>query len=66
MAAIAELFARIPGLNLQGSPRWPASGPLCALILIGCFLIQAESKSVIKLFGVPALIVVSWIILFIN
>ena len=66
MTAIAELFARIPGLNLQGSPRWPASGPLCALILIGCFLVQAESKSVIKLFGVPALIVVSWIILFIN
>ena len=66
MTVIAELFARIPGLNLQGNPSWPASGPLCALILIGCFLIQAESKSVIKLFGIPALIVVSWIILFIN
>ena len=65
MTAIAEFFARIPGLNLQGSPRWPASGPFCALILIGCFLVQAESKSGVKLFGVPALIVVSWIILFV-
>ena len=65
MTAIAEFFARIPGLNLQGNPSWPASGPCCALILIGCFLVQAESKSVIKLFGIPALIVVSWIILFI-
>jgi len=65
MTAIAEFFAKIPGLNLQGSPRWPTSGPICALILIGCFLIQAESKSVIKLFGIPALIVVSWIILFV-
>jgi len=65
MTAIAEFFARIPGLNLQGNPTWPASGPLCALILIGCFLMQAESKSVIKLFGIPALIVGSWIILFI-
>jgi len=65
MTSIAELFARIPGLNLQGSPRWPTSGPFCALILIGCFLVQAESKSIIKIFGIPALIVVSWIILFV-
>ena len=65
MTYIAECFAKIPGLNLQGSPTWPASGPLCALILIGCFLIQAESKSVIKLFGVPTIIVGTWVILFI-
>ena len=65
MTAIAEFFAKIPGLNLQGSSTWPASGPICSLILIGCFLVQAESKSVIKLFGIPALIVGSWIILFV-
>ena len=65
MTAVAEFFAPIPGLNLRGSPTWPASGPICALLLISCFLMQAESKSVIKLFGIPALIVGCWIILFI-
>lgn len=66
MTKIAEIFAKLPGLNLQGNPSWPASGSICALILMVCFLVQAESKSVIKLIGVPAVIVGSWIILFVN
>ncbi len=65
MTAIAEYFSKIPGLNLQGNPSWPASGPICTLLLVACFLAQAESKSVIKLFSTPALIVGSWIILFV-
>ena len=65
MTAIAEYFSKIPGLNLQGNPSWPASGPMCTLLLVACFLAQAESKSVIKLFGTPSLIVGCWIILFV-
>ena len=66
MTWIAEVFSKIPGLNLQRGPTESTSGPVCVLLLIGCFLAQAESKSVIRLFGIPAIIVGGWLILFVT
>lgn len=65
MTLIAECFAKIPGLTIQGTSTWPPSGPICALVLVACFLAQAESKSVGQLFYYPALIVLTWLVIFI-
>jgi competence protein ComEC len=63
MSACTQAFAQIPGLVLQGQPHPAASGPACAALLVACFLAQAETKSALRLLGVPALLVLAWLLL---
>jgi competence protein ComEC len=63
MSACTQAFAQIPGLVLQGQPYPAASGPACAALLVACFLAQAETKSALRLLGVPALLVLAWLLL---
>jgi competence protein ComEC len=65
MTLIAHFFAQVPGMNYQITSSNPMSGPICALIIMACFIYQAESKSVIKLIGIPALIVLGWVLFFV-
>jgi len=63
MSACTQAFAQIPGLVLEGQPYPAASGPACAALLVACFLAQAETKSALRLLGVPALLVLAWLLL---
>jgi len=63
MAWFTAAYARLPGLTLAGQVRPAASGPLCAALLVACFLVQAECKSPLRLLGLPAAIVGAWILL---
>ncbi len=65
MAALVKLFTLIPHLVFQASPQSDRSGAYCVALLVGCFLFNADSKSVIKLLGVPALVVFGWMLFFV-
>ncbi len=65
MAALVKLFTFVPHLVFQANPQSDRSGDYCVALLVGCFLFNADSKSIIKLLGIPALIVVGWILLFV-
>lgn len=62
MNAFTQAFARLPGLALTGQVQPAESGPLCAALLVACFLAQAETKSARRLLGVPALLVLAWVL----
>jgi len=66
MAALVKLFTVVPHLVYQTEVHAEGSGQLCVAMLIGCFLFQADSKSAVKLLGIPALIVLCWIGLFLS
>ena len=65
MAWLVKLFTVIPHLVFQTNSGAERSGQICVAFLVGCFLYQTESKSVIKLLGIPALIVLLWILFFV-
>jgi competence protein ComEC len=62
MNGLTQAFARLPGLALNGQVQPTESGPLCAALLVACFFSQAETKSAWRLLGVPALLVLAWIL----
>ena len=63
MTWIAQACAELPGMNLELSlpHRWlgPAGGALLAVT----FLAQAQSKSLLRLLGVPAAVLAAWLLL---
>ena len=65
MSWFTQAFAQIPGLVLTGTVQPATAGPACAALLVACFLAQAETKSALRLLGVPAALVALWIVLFV-
>jgi len=65
MSWFTQAFAQIPNLVLTGTVQPAAAGPACAALLVACFLAQAETKSALRLLGVPAILVALWVILFV-
>ena len=63
MTWVARACAELPGLNLELSlpHRWlgPAGGALLAVT----FLAQAQSRSLLRLLGVPAAVLAGWLLL---
>ncbi len=66
MSGFTQAFAQIPGLVLTGTVQPTAAGPACAALLVACFLAQAETKSALRLLGVPLALVMLWFVLFVN
>ena len=66
MTSIADALTLLPHLTRSGIPSEWFSGSLCALVLLICFLKQAEEKCPYRLMGFPALIVVLWLIFFVH
>jgi competence protein ComEC len=60
MTALAELAARVPWPDLASERMPTATGASGALLLAACFLAQAESRSVARLLGVPAGLLLVW------
>jgi competence protein ComEC len=60
MTWIARACARVPAINLElGLPyRW--LGPAGSALLAAAFLSQAQSKSLLRLLGVPAAVLAGW------
>jgi len=65
MSGFTQAFAQIPGLVLTGTVQPAAAGPACAALLVACFLAQAETKSALRLLGVPLALVLLWFVLFV-
>ena len=63
MTWIAQACAELPGMNLELSlpHRW--LGPAGGALLAASFLAQAQSKSLGRLLGVPALLLACWLLL---
>lgn len=63
MAAIAKACALLPTMNLQLSlpHRW--LGPSGGALLAGVFLAQTQSRSLLRLLGVPAAALAAWLLL---
>lgn len=63
MTWIAQACAKLPGLNLELSlpQRW--LGPAGGALLAATFLAQAQSKSLLRLLGVPAAGLAVWLLL---
>ena len=63
MTWIAQACAELPGLNLEltMSHRW--LGPAGGALLAATFLAQAQSKSLVRLLGVPAFLLICWLLL---
>ena len=61
--AIAQVCAELPGLNLELSlpHRW--LGPVGGALLAATFLAQAQSRSLVRLLGVPAFLLACWLLL---
>jgi hypothetical protein len=63
MTWIAQVCALVPSINLELAlpQRW--LGPLGGALLSATFLTQAQSKSLGRLLGVPAMVLAGWLIL---
>ena len=63
MTWIAQACALLPGLNLELSlpQRW--LGPAGGALLAATFLAQAQSRSLLRLLGVPAAVLAGWLAL---
>jgi competence protein ComEC len=63
MTWIAQVCALVPSINLELAlpHRW--LGPLGGALLALAFLTQAQSKSLVRLLGVPAMVLAGWLIL---
>lgn len=66
MTSIADVFTLVPHLSQSGIPSESFSGSFCALLLLCCFFKQAEEKCPYRLLGFPALIVILWLIFFVQ
>ena len=60
MAALAELAAQVPWPDLASERTSTTAGATGALLLAACFLAQAESRSVARLLGIPAGLLLVW------
>ena len=60
MAALAGLTAQVPWPDLTGERISTTAGATGALLLVACFLAQAESRSVARLLGIPAGLLLTW------
>ncbi len=63
MTLLAAYAAKIPGVNANYPIIHGWLGPVGALSLGGCFLLQAEATSIRRLLGVPALILGGWFLI---
>ena len=63
MTWIAQACAVVPTMNLQLTlpHRW--LGPLGGALLALAFLTQAQSKSLVRLLGIPAVVLTAWLLL---
>ena len=63
MTWIAQVCAELPGLNLELSlpHRW--LGPAGGALLAATFLAQAQSRSLVRLLGVPSFLLACWLLL---
>ncbi len=61
MTWCAEACAQIPTMNLHLTLARPWLGPAGGALMAAAFLLQAESKSVRRLLGVPALALLLWL-----
>jgi len=60
MAALAGLAAEVPWPDLTGERVSTTAGAIGALLLVACFLAQAESRSAARLLGIPAGLLLAW------
>ncbi|MFM7240834.1 MAG: hypothetical protein ACKO3A_01785, partial [Opitutia bacterium] len=60
MAALAGVAAQAPWPDLTGERISGTAGATGALLLVACFLAQAEARSVARLLGVPAGLLLAW------
>ena len=60
MAALAGLAAQVPWPDLASERISATTGATGALLLVACFLAQAESRSVARLLGIPAGLLLAW------
>lgn len=63
MTWIAQVSAKLPGLNLELTLPYRWLGPFGATLLAVAFLSQAQSKSLARLLGVPAAALSGWMLL---
>ena len=63
MTLLAVYAAKIPGVNANYPIVHGWLGPVGALMLSGCFLLQAEATSIRRLLGIPALTLGGWLLL---
>jgi len=63
MTWIAQACTTLPGLNLELVLPYGWLGPLGATSLAAAFLAQAQAKSLSRLLGVPAALLVVWMLL---
>jgi competence protein ComEC len=60
MAALAGLAAQVPWPDLASERISATTGATGALLLVACFLAQAESRSAARLLGIPAGLLLTW------
>jgi len=63
MTWIAQACAVVPTMNLQLALPYRWLGPLGGALLALAFLSQAQSKSLLRLLGVPAVALAAWLLL---
>ena len=63
MTWIAQACAVVPTMNLQLTLPHQWLGPLGGALLALAFLTQAQSKSLVRLLGVPAVALAAWLLL---
>ncbi len=63
MTWIAQACAVVPTMNLQLTLPYRWLGPLGGALLALAFLSQAQSKSLVRLLGVPAVALAGWLLL---
>ena len=63
MTWVAQACAELPGLNLELSLPYRWLGPAGGALLAATFLAQAQSKSLARLLGVPAVVLAGWLLL---
>jgi hypothetical protein len=61
MTWIAQACAVVPTMNLQLALPYRWLGPLGGALLAFAFLSQAQSKSLLRLLGVPAMALAGWL-----
>jgi hypothetical protein len=63
MTWIAQACALVPSINLELTLPYRWLGPFGGALLALAFLTQAQSKSLIRLLGIPAATLAGWLLL---
>jgi uncharacterized membrane protein YhdT len=63
MTWIAQACARVPSLNLRLDLPYRWLGPVGGALLALAFLTQVQSRSLLRLLGVPAAALIGWLLL---